>query len=494
MLLRYIFSFVLGILSILSTFSEVDTSLVDSLGKAVVKIESTILLTSGRAVATRVSPNTRYVGTGNLIDKQDGIILTNSHIALSASICNYIIKFQDGTSLTARYLYSDPRVDMGLLKIDENELEKIPEEVQAVRLSPFSISKNQKLFTIGNSAGLENFVSELTVSKRYFCGKSSIFPYEVALLTGVMEGGTSGSCVFNIDGEAVGLLYGGNTASRAFIIPIEYAVDMYEKLKRSSYLSDPVRKTVDARLELLNINDIERYIDSTNNLVDKYLINDPEAEQSVIFVTAFFPGGEGRGLNRNDIILEINGKPVGASVYKLQKYINETKVDAAKFLVLRYKDDRYSLEEVEVFLRKSVGKASRMISYGGVVFVEEMYDYFALKYGSREDGVYTYSAEGEGCFSGVLRSNFPVKLSSLGGENITSLDDLINCGYKLKDKKFSYLTKRNVFYLLSLNSNIQTESSEYVSFVDLWNHERLKIYTWNQETLSWDIEVKEFGD
>jgi hypothetical protein len=77
-------------------------------------------------------------------------------------------------------------------------------------------------FTIGNVTTVN-----VTVQVSYGAGKMAIFEDQIALGSGMSQGGDSGSLVVSQDNQAVGLLFAGSDTT-TIISPIHYVTDMLD--------------------------------------------------------------------------------------------------------------------------------------------------------------------------------------------------------------------------------------------------------------------------
>ena len=244
-------------------------------------------------------------GTGFIITG-DGLILTNKHV-VGDNQADYKVVANDGKQYDAKVLATDPFNDIGILKIDAQNLPT------AVLGDSDQLEIGQTVIAIGNSLGeYQNTVTQgivsaigrrVTAGDRY--GSSEVL--EEAIQTdAAINPGNSGGPLINLKGEVIGI----NTAisqsgqSIGFAIPINQAKKSAESVKKYGKIIRPY----------LGI----RYVPVTaalakaNNLSVDYgaLIVRGQTREEL----GVAPGGpaDKAGLEENDIILEINGQKIDA--------------------------------------------------------------------------------------------------------------------------------------------------------------------------------------
>jgi len=178
-----------------------------------------------------------YTTTGSgsgIIISTNGYILTNNHVIQSAK--DIAIKLHDGTEYTAKVIGSDPKTDVGILKID------------AKNLKPVTIG-NSKLLSVGDTAVvIGNPLGELggTVT----CGIISALEREMNIegtkmnliqTDAAINPGNSGGGMFNSNGELVGIVVakssGLDIEGLGFAIPINDVANVINDILQLGYVS-----------------------------------------------------------------------------------------------------------------------------------------------------------------------------------------------------------------------------------------------------------------
>jgi serine protease Do len=177
----------------------------------------------------------KSTGSGFIISK-DGYLLTNNHVVEGAD--EVIVSLGDRREFKAEIVGLDARSDVALLKIEAENLPilkigsskklKVGEWVVAIG-SPFQLS-----FSV--TAGIVS-------AKGRSIPNGSDTTYVPFLQTDVaINPGNSGGPLFNLDGEVVGInsqIYtrSGGYMGVSFSIPIDYAMDVADQLKKKGYVA-----------------------------------------------------------------------------------------------------------------------------------------------------------------------------------------------------------------------------------------------------------------
>jgi Do/DeqQ family serine protease len=314
------------------------TNVVDRVGPAVVRIESSRTVTSrvpgafndpffreffGDAVP---APPERQIqrGTGSgFIINPNGQIMTNAHVVAGADTVRVILK--DGRSLQGRVLGADSVTDVAVVKIEANNLPTVAlGNSDRLRSGEWAIA-------IGNPLGLDNTVTTGIISGT---GRNSsqvgISDKRVSFIQtdAAINPGNSGGPLLNESGEAIGM----NTAiiqgaqGLGFAIPINTAKNIADQLVKNgkvehAYLGIQMATlTPELKQQLnsnpnsgLNVNE-ERGI-----LIVKVMPNSP---------------ADRAGLRSGDVIVKISGESVTDS-NKLQQLVEDLKVGSDVPMQLR---------------------------------------------------------------------------------------------------------------------------------------------------------------
>jgi serine protease Do len=141
------------------------------------------------------------LGSGVLISA-DGKILTAAHVVQTADVAS--VEFPDGQEIIARVISSDVRSDVALL-----QLKQVPMGIVPATLGDSNkLEVGDEIFVIGAPYGISQTLTAGHVSGRHCLNKNDESSTAVEFLQtdAAVNGGSSGSPVFNSDGEVVGIV------------------------------------------------------------------------------------------------------------------------------------------------------------------------------------------------------------------------------------------------------------------------------------------------
>ncbi len=247
----------------------------------------------GRPPREQQEFRSRAFGTGFFISS-DGYILTNNHIVENAEVVR-VFSLQD-KEYEAKIVGTDPRTDLALLKVDDNELS------YAKLGNSERIRVGEWVIAIGNPFGMEHTVTAGIVSAkgRQLQGALNVPEYQDFIQTdAAINRGNSGGPLVNMDGEVVGITSniftptGGNIGI-GFAIPSNLAKKVVTQLKEKGrvvrgYLGVTVGDVTLDTMKLLKL-------DSRKGAMVHGVEADSPAEKA--------------GLKIYDVIIEVNGKTI----------------------------------------------------------------------------------------------------------------------------------------------------------------------------------------
>ncbi|WP_315975068.1 S1C family serine protease [Microvirga yunnanensis] len=165
------------------------------------------------------------LGSGFFISG-DGYVVTNNHVVENGSAVE--ITMDDGKTLDAKVIGTDPKTDLALLKVEGNDF-------PYVRLAPQKARIGDWVMAIGNPFGLGGTVTAGIVSAQHRDIGSGPYDDYIQIDASVNKG-NSGGPTFNLAGEVVGVNTaifspsGGNVGI-AFAIPASTVESVVASLK-----------------------------------------------------------------------------------------------------------------------------------------------------------------------------------------------------------------------------------------------------------------------
>jgi Do/DeqQ family serine protease len=241
----------------------------------------------------------RGVGSGVIVDAENGYLLTNHHVIENAD--EILVRLADDRRVEAEVIGSDANSDLAVLRIEEDSLVEIPiANNEDLRVGDYVVA-------IGSPLGLENTVTAGIVSA---LGRAGIVagnsndpysqPYEDFIQTDAsINVGNSGGALINLRGELVGInsaiisQTGGNIGI-GLAIPTRMAVPIMEQLIEHGEVR---RGLLGVRMD----NVTPDYARDNNLSVTSGAIVTDVTEDS---------GAEAAGIQINDIIVGVNGRAV----------------------------------------------------------------------------------------------------------------------------------------------------------------------------------------
>jgi len=233
----------------------------------------------------------RGLGSGVIIDADEGYIVTNNHVISEAS--EIIVTLKDGRQLEAKKIGTDEYSDIALLQIDHKNLTEIKlADSDNLRVGDFAIA-------IGSPFGLGQTVTSGIVSALGRTGLNSENYEDFIQTDAAINSGNSGGALVNLRGELIGIntaILGpsGGNVGIGFAIP-------------SSMVNNLVSQIIEfgeVRRGLLGVQ---------GRSVTSDIAKAMELKQNQGgFVEQVTPGSaaEEAGIKAGDVITKVNGKKV----------------------------------------------------------------------------------------------------------------------------------------------------------------------------------------
>jgi len=260
----------------------------------------------------------RQYGAGSgVIVSADGLILTNHHVVDGATKVE--VHLSDRRHFDAKVLGSDSKTDIAVLKIEAKELPVLP----------FGNSDNVRVgdlaLAIGNPFGIGQTVT-MGIVGATGRGNLGIEDYEDFIQTdAAINPGNSGGALINTRGELIGINTailargGGGNQGVGFAVPVNLTHDVMTQLLEKGRV---VRGFLGVGIQDLTPDMAKAFHapDSAGALVRDVQPNSP---------------GEKAGLQRGDVVREVNGMPVQDSRELRLKIGGTAPGEAVRLTVLR---------------------------------------------------------------------------------------------------------------------------------------------------------------
>jgi serine protease Do len=256
----------------------------------------------------------KSLGSGFLVDP-NGYILTNNHVVDNATKIQ--VKLEDGRTLDAKVVGTDPQTDLAVLKINGSSFPTLHLG------NSDQINVGDWVLAFGSPFGLQNTMTAGIISaKGRVIGAG---PYDNFLQTdAAINPGNSGGPLVNLKGEVVGIntmiaSENGGFQGIGFAIPASMAGRIYDQLVKNGKVT---RGWLGVTIQNM-----------TPELAKSFHVG-PDTGVLVADVEAGSPASRG-GVQSGDVILEYDGKALH-SPNDLSIAVAQTKAgDAANMKILR---------------------------------------------------------------------------------------------------------------------------------------------------------------
>jgi serine protease Do len=284
----------------------------------------------------------RGLGSGFVVDRDQGYILTNNHVIDGADKLR--VTLYNGRKLDARVIGSDPKTDVGLIQLkdfDRADIRELPlADSDGIRVGEWVLA-------VGNPFGLKQTVTSGIVSAK---GRANvnIAEYEDFIQTdAAVNPGNSGGPLLNLAGEVVGMntaifSRSGGYQGISFAVPSNMLKAVMEQLETGKKIE---RGQIGVMIQDVD-DELKKHFDfkGEHGVLISEVVKDSPAEKA--------------GLKSGDIIVSLNGKPM-EDVGQVKNAIGFTGV--GKGLALGIWRDGKALE-VEVKVGRELGTSEAEVA------------------------------------------------------------------------------------------------------------------------------------
>ena len=417
-----------------------------------------------------------FQSAGILLNKKEGIILTDIDTSAPDSIANFIVTFYGGKQSIAKRLYSDPVSNFAFLKIED--LGMIPEDSVEARFATALPSKYETVLYCNKIGESDTYITA-SVSQVNKVSEHTLYKtrYEVFSLKSDLAGGNESGFIFNIDGELLGMAYKSTSKEDTFTaIPILYVNDMLSSvldfnLDRTKKIK---RVKINVMLGLANSQDIIRHTDGINYDIEGYLSKFKSANKKVLFVGSVLSEDAAQLLRVGDIVLAVNDVNIGISLVDFTRELHKKSNEGfVKLTILRIENNKYVKKEIVQKLYDSTVFAKDMVVCDERVYIDTVLDQVINVFGATDhNAVYRYDRK-------------PTIILKLFDKKVSNLDELLSLFSEFGDRKYGMGVITTKFSDELDKPNIK---ARFISML-IWNMESAIRYTWNDEKLDWDKKV-----
>lgn len=409
--------------------------------------------------------------TGFVVDAERGYILTNRHVVCAGPFSGYCI-FDNHEECDVKPIYRDPVHDFGILKFDPKAIKYMP--VTALNLNPDSAKVGVEIRVVGNDAGeklsiLSGVISRLDRNAPEYGEGYSDFNTNYIQAAAAASGGSSGSPVVDLRGNAVALQAGGRMdgAATDYFLPLDRPLRALQCIQQEKPIT---RGTIQTQWMLKPFDECRRLglQPDWEAAVRKTSPN----ETSMLVAEIVLPEGPADNkLEEGDVLIKVNGELL-TSFVKLDAILDSSVGGLVHLLVQR------GGENVE--LSVDVGDLhaitpDRFVTVAGGSFHDLSYQQARL-YAIAVKGVYVCEAAGSFKLENTLSGWIIDTVDQKPTPNLETFMEVMN---SIPDRARVVLSYRHI-------RDLHTRGTGIVNIDRHW-HPKMRLSSRNDETGLWDF-------
>lgn len=292
-------------------------------------------------------PQQQEAGTGSgvIYKSENGraFVVTNNHVIEGAT--NIEVTLSDGTKVPAELVGTDIWTDLAVIEMDAASVQDVAEFGDSEALK-----RGETVIAIGNPLGLD-FSGSVTTG--VVSGKDRAVPVdldgngtedwqaEVLQTDAAINPGNSGGALVNLAGQLIGInsmkIATSNVEGIGFAIPINSAKPVIESIEQNGEMIRPAMGV--ALLDLSQVPQSER----------EASLNLPQDVKEGIVINSVVEGSaaDKAGMQKFDVIVEMDGEPVG-DIIDLRKHLYNEKQIGDTMTVKAYRNDELMEFQLEL--------------------------------------------------------------------------------------------------------------------------------------------------
>ncbi|KAJ9056296.1 hypothetical protein DSO57_1034599 [Entomophthora muscae] len=367
-----------------------------------------------------------YSATGFIVDAQRGLVLTNRHVVSPAPIVAYgILENYEEVELIP--VYRDPIHDFGFFQFDPAKVKFM--HLSAITLSPERARVGLDIRVIGNNAGEKLSILAGTLARLdrrapdYGVGEYNDFNTFYLQAASGTSGGSSGSPVLDIQGQAVALNAGGSSrASSSYYLPLDRVQRTLRLLQEGRSVPRGTLQTKFTHVAYDQIRRLGLPLEYEGKVREIY----PHGT-GLLVVSHVLPAGPAHGiLQPGDILYSVNGTIINTFLL-LFAILDDAVGACVDVTICRGKQ----LFELNICIQDLHGiTPSRFVEIGGGVLNELSYQ-LAMSYVRPVGGVFLASSGHMFESAGILNRSVITSINHLPTPN---LDEFIRVCMSLSDR------------------------------------------------------------